>query len=240
MANPIWPDLSERYRGSEQMDNPDFSGDELRLALKHLERINRWFGNYRSVRLALEKLIPDIQEHDPLHIVDIGCGGGDLMCHLNQYFQKKNIAVRFTGIDVNPHILKKAGRRMCNDDNVEFQRADVLDKCFQVPHCDVVISSHFIYRFNQNELGEFLKRNRSRVKYGFIFSDLLRSRTSYLLFALLGRLIFPGRVTIADGLVAIRRSFRFGELQKTISRKWPEAIVQRRWFLRQIAIFHTK
>lgn len=239
MANRIWPDLSERYRGAEQMDSPDFSGRELRLALRHLARINRWFGNYRSVSLAIQKLLSERSDHEPLHIVDLGCGGGDLMCHLNQFFRRQNIHVRFTGIDINPHILEKAGRRMCNDENVNFTCADILRESFQVPHCDIVISSHFVYHFNENELLEFIDKNRSRVRYAFIFSELLRSRTSYLLFAVFGRLLFPGRLTIADGLVAIRRSFRIGELRNNLAKKWPGATVDRRWLLRQIAILPT-
>lgn len=234
MANPFLPDLSQRYRGAEVIDSPDFAGDELKIVLRHLSRVNRVLGNYRSVIVALFPLLKKMS--GPVHIVDIGCGGGDLMCYLSHRCRKEGIEVRFTGVDFNPHMIQHAGNRLCNDDNVSFVCADVLDPDFELPHCDIVLSSHFIYRFSDAQLVEFIRQNEDRVSTAFVFSELRRSAWGYFLFATFGYLLFPDRVTIADGLVAIRRSFKFIELKRIVNSLNTRSRIYRRPFFRQIAV----
>jgi len=240
MATLFLPDLSERYQGAEQIDNPQFSGAELGRVLRHLARVNKWLGNHQSVLNALLPLLKEMNSSRPSHIVDLGCGGGDLMCYLNQSLRSEKLNIRFTGVDINPHILSHAGQRMCNDKNVQFICADILDRDFQIPPCDIVIASHFIYRFEEDELVPFLERNKMHVSKGFLFSELRRSSWGYFLFASFGRILFPGRVTIADGLIAIRRSFKFSELKSILRAYSPLARIARRPFFRQVVVISVK
>lgn len=238
MANPFLPDLSNRYHGLELIDNPDFTGPELGGVLHQLARVNKVLGNYRSVKRALIPILQDIQGTP--HIVDLGCGGGDLLCYLSNCCRNAGIDARFTGIDFNPNMLSHANQRLCKDDKVNFLCRDILHPEFEMPKCDIALSSHFIYRMQDEELKDFLANHQSKVSTAFVFSELRRNAFGYFLFLTFGRLLFPERVTISDGLMAIRRSFTFKEFKTMLSSFNPRAKVLRQPFFRQIAVIATR
>lgn len=234
----FWPDLTVRYIGHEIMDSPKFSGKEMGRVLRHLKWVNIKLGNHRNTLKALLKIIPkDIQN---LHIVDIGCGGGDLVCYLSAEFKKRNIPVHFTGIDFNPNITAHAADVVCQHNNIRFVTDDVLSPQFELPACDILISSHFVYRFTDQGLTAFLERWQGKINIGIIFSELRRSRVSYLLFRCFGRLFFNSEITIADGLIAIRRSFRIDEMRDILKSFGKKAVVSRTPIFRQTAIIYQK
>ena len=58
----------------ELMDG-DCSYDDFRGCLRSLEQVNRWLLGYRPTLAWLKRLAHGLR--DPVHIVDVGCGGGD-------------------------------------------------------------------------------------------------------------------------------------------------------------------
>ncbi len=60
----------------ELMDG-DCSYEEFRDCLRSLEQVNRWLLGYRPTLAWLERLPP--KRHEPVHILDVGSGGGDLL-----------------------------------------------------------------------------------------------------------------------------------------------------------------
>lgn len=234
----FWPDLSARYTGQEMMDSPKFSGTEMGRVLRHLKWVNSKLGNHRNTLNALLKIIP--KDTQNLHIVDVGCGGGDLVCFLSTEFKKRNILVYFTGIDFNPSITAHAAEVVCHHRNIHFITADVLSQKFELPACDILISSHFVYRFTDQGLTAFLTKWQNRISIGIVFSELRRSRVSYILFRTFGSIFFNSEVTLKDGLIAIRRSFKIDELRKILNEFGNKAVVWRKPVFRQIAIIYSK
>ena len=55
----------------------DCSYEDFRDCLESLEQINRWLLGYRPT-LAWLKRLPR-ESRDPVHLVDVGSGGGDLL-----------------------------------------------------------------------------------------------------------------------------------------------------------------
>ena len=53
------------------------SYEDFRGCLRSLEQINRWLFGYRPTLAWLNRL--EHTSHDPIHIVDIGSGGGDML-----------------------------------------------------------------------------------------------------------------------------------------------------------------
>jgi len=45
---------------------------------------------------------------DPVHIVDVGSGGGDLLRQIAGWARRRDIAVQLTGIDMNPYAARAA------------------------------------------------------------------------------------------------------------------------------------
>jgi 2-polyprenyl-3-methyl-5-hydroxy-6-metoxy-1,4-benzoquinol methylase len=60
----------------ELMDG-DCSYEDFRGCLRSLEQINRWLLGYRPTMAWLKRLPHGLR--DPVHIVDVGSGGGDLL-----------------------------------------------------------------------------------------------------------------------------------------------------------------
>ena len=84
----------------ELMDG-DCSYEDFRGCLRSLEQINRWLLGYRPTLAWLRRLPP--APPDPLHIVDVGSGGGDLLRQIAGWARRRGIALELTGIDLNPY-----------------------------------------------------------------------------------------------------------------------------------------
>jgi len=99
----------------ELMDG-DCSYEDFRGCLRSLEQINSWLLGYRPTLAWLNRLPPALRDHalpdhglrDPVHIVDVGSGGGDLLRQIAGWARRRGIAVELTGIDLNPYAARAA------------------------------------------------------------------------------------------------------------------------------------
>ncbi len=220
--------LVNRQFIAEEMDDFSLQGEKLESTLSSLSRINKYLGNSNSVIDCLKPIIRKSQK--PLRIVDIGCGGGDLLREIADDVKASDLDISLIGIDGNANITSFAAKKHEIIPFLRFQTADILDEHFELPECDILISSHFMYHFTDLELSNFLLRQKHYVKSKIIISELQRSVISYRLFQLLGSVLFFPKMIMSDGLKAISRSFRKEELVQilhagkvekyTISWKW--------------------
>ncbi len=108
----MWPsldvDLSRRVSPRElpELMDGDCSYDDFRDCLHSLEKVNRWLLGYRPTLAWLEKLPRRLTQ--PLHIVDVGSGGGDLLRQIAGWSRRRKVAVQLTGIDLNPYAARAA------------------------------------------------------------------------------------------------------------------------------------
>ncbi len=208
--------IKNRLLTSEQLDNLSLSGKVLEDTLHSLRLINQLLGNHKQLSTSLIKYCIHNHTKKELHIVDLGCGGGDCMYYISERLKKHGIKVTLIGIDGNPKSISYANERYFGHTNLKFIAADILAKDFTIPHCDILISSHFMYHFNDQNLTKFLKKVQySSIRY-IIFSELYRSKIAYLLFKLLGFLLPISKIAKKDGLIAIQRAFSIKELKKII------------------------
>src|SRR5580658_5910214 len=89
----------------ELMDG-DCSYEDFRGCLDNLEQVNRWLMGYRPTLAWLERLPRELR--DPIHIVDVGSGGGDLLRQIAGWTRRRDIVVQLTGIDLNPYAARAA------------------------------------------------------------------------------------------------------------------------------------
>ena len=194
----------------EDLDNLELQGKELTKTLDGLSKINRWFGNTKHTLQAVKS---QFKKHDVQTIVDLGCGGGDNLIAIARWCQAENKEVKLIGIDGNQNTLNYAKSK--SDFEIEFRQADISNKTFTIPKCDLLISSHFVYHFRDDDLIVFLKQAKSHVNKALIFSELERSPVAYFLFIFVGG--WFGRMIQSDGLKAIKRSFTRRELTKLLN-----------------------
>ncbi len=195
----------KRSHIKEDLDNLELEGKPLEKILDGLSKINQWLGNSKY---TLDEVKRQFQKHEIKTIVDLGCGGGDNLISIANWCRSKNKNVKLTGIDGNQNSLDYAKSKSNFD--IHFIQADILSKDFVLPECDLLISSHFVYHFQDDEFVNFMRKSQQKVKKAIILSELRRSSIARILFYPLGLLF--NKTVQSDGLKAIRRSFTKREL----------------------------
>jgi len=95
---------------------------------------------------------------------------------------------------------------------------NILNPDFNMPHCDVLISSHFIYHFDTQELITFLQHLKSKNIKHVIFSELYRSKVAFYLFGFFRNLLPISTMAKDDGLLAIQRAYSILEIDAIIKK----------------------
>ena len=203
--------LEFRSTEKEQLDNLDLGGETLHKSLDGLSLINRFLGNTNATFATVKPVI--LSSTVPLKIIDLGCGGGDNLRAIAKWCNANNHKVQLIGIDGNQYIVDYAQSKNTSGIQIEYQQADILSPHFELPNCDILMSSHFVYHFSDGELTQFLIKASKKVKHKIIFSELQRSPLAYSLFAL-GSFFMPFNALVKqDGKRAIERAFTRSELE---------------------------
>lgn len=196
-------DLSRRACLSEWMDEPG-SYSDFRDCLRDLARVNQIVLGYRPTLRWLETFSGTTSA--PLHIVDVGSGGGDMLRRIEAWARARNIAVKLTGIDLNPYAARAAREFTRADSKIDWFTGDAFS--YQPPErIDLVISSLFTHHLPDAEIMRFLRWMDRVAARGWFINDLHRERMPYYLFGALAGLMRWHRFIRHDGLISIRRSF---------------------------------
>jgi SAM-dependent methyltransferase len=179
----------------------DCSYEEFRDCLRSLERVNRWLLGYRPTLTWLQRLPRGLRE--PTHIVDVGCGGGDLLRQIATWARRRGIAVRLTGIDLNPHAARAAAEFTPKEFGIEWITGDAL--LFQPEKkIDIVVSSLTAHHLEDDEVVALLRWMEESALQGWFINDLERDEWSYRLFGW----VRWHPIVRHDGPVSFRRAFR--------------------------------
>jgi 2-polyprenyl-3-methyl-5-hydroxy-6-metoxy-1,4-benzoquinol methylase len=187
----------------ELMDG-DCSYEDFRGCLRSLEQINRWLLGYRPTLAWLKRLPRGLR--DPVHIVDVGSGGGDLLRQIAGWAQRRGIAVQLTGIDLNPYAARAAAESMPKELGIEWVTGDALMYRPEKP-VDIVVSSLMAHHLEDEEIIALLRWTKATAQVGWFINDLKRSEWSFRMFGRLGRMVGWHPFVLHDGPVSFRRAF---------------------------------
>jgi SAM-dependent methyltransferase len=200
---PEIPSFAERAQLTEWMDEPS-TYEEFRACLSDLERVNRLIFSYRPTLRWLAQFPP--LTGSPLRIVDVGCGGGDMLRRIDAWARRKRIPVRLTGIDSNPFATRAAREFSGAGSRIEWLTCAA--QAYQPEEkIDLIISSLFTHHLADAEIVPFLRWMERTASLGWFINDLRRARLSYYGFKLLANAMRWHRFVRHDGPVSIRRSF---------------------------------
>jgi len=203
---------TERAQLTEWMDGP-CSYEEFRDCLRDLAKVNRAVLAYRPTLDWLEQFAGRIAE--PLHIVDVGCGGGDMLRRIDSWARKRRIPVRLTGIDLNPYAAQAAREFTGSGSRIEWITCNAFQYQPPLP-IDIVVSSLFTHHLSDDEIVRFLQWMERTAARGWFVNDLRRARTPYYLFKLLAQGMRWHRFVRHDGPVSILRSFAPEDWQRYV------------------------
>ena len=215
-------DWSRRATEPELLDL-GVDDEEARRSLRDLRFVNRWLGGRRALRRAVLPLLAGLPRPT---VLDVGCGSGDLPGLLHAEH-----GLRVVGLDLKPLHLRQAPRSLLP------VAADVRRLPFGPRSFDVVTASLFLHHFDGDEAASVLASLAAVARRALVVNDLRRARLPWLFGRLFFPLLFQARVSVADGLLSIRRSFTPRELAETFRQAGlPGARVERAWPYRLLAV----
>jgi SAM-dependent methyltransferase len=179
----------------------DCSYEDFRDCLRSLEKVNRRLLGYRPTLAWLERLPRGLTE--PLHIVDVGSGGGDFLRQIARWAERRNIGVQLTGIDLNPHAARAALEFTPKELDITWVTQDALAYRPERP-IDIVVSALLTHHLEDEEIVRLLRWMEATAKVGWFINDLERAQWPARLFGWM-----PWhRMVRHDGPVSFRRAFR--------------------------------
>ena len=224
--------MKDRIHISEQLDQLELGGETLNQTLRELSLINRLLGNHLAIRRAVWRQLRQFPSRH-WRIIDLGCGGGDVLRMLYRFCQKKGVKADFIGIDGNPYSLQFAQSVEAN--RISYVQADILQPHFQLPKCDLLVSSHFLYHLSNEDLLSFLDTHAPAVGHAWLISELERSRIALTLFRILGPIMRLSPLTRSDGKLAIKRAFTYKEMKELLQgSSWQVFHCKRAWAFRMM------
>ena len=188
----------------ELMDG-DCSYEDFRGCLRSLEQVNRWLLGYRPTLAWLERL--PREPHEPVHIVDVGSGGGDLLRQIAGWVRRRGIAAQLTGIDLNPYAARAAAESTPKELGIAWVTGDALAYRPEKP-VDIVASSLTAHHLEDEEIVALLRWMEATTRVGWFLNDLERSERSCRMFGWVAGVVGWHRFVRHDGPVSFRRAFR--------------------------------
>lgn len=194
----------------ELMDDPDCDPVRLARTLRRFAIVNRLISGWghvyaHHVRPAL------VAGGGRGRILDVGCGGGDVLRGLITRARRDGFTVEGVGIDPDERGLAVA-RAARQVGGIHYRSAFSGDLVAAGESFDVVVSNHVLHHLTADELRALARDSQRLASRVALHSDIARGRIAYGAYALGITPLAPGSLLRTDGLRSIRRSYTAPEL----------------------------
>lgn len=210
------------------MDDFAVDAKELNINLKELELINQWLGGHAVSLIGLKELKPHPDE--ALHLLDLGCGGGDSLLSFQKFALKNDLKIRLNGLDINPNAISYAKKRCNAYGEFEWLQQgfeEIEGNSFDIIHCSLFL--HHFYNQELNSLTDLLFSARK----GFIVNDLHRHFLAYHSISALTQLFSRSYLVKNDARLSVAKGFSRKELEELFpARTGWEIKIEWKWAFR--------
>ncbi|MET0248648.1 MAG: methyltransferase domain-containing protein [Sphingobium sp.] len=196
-------DLSRPLVAQEQMDAADLAPAVYAAVLRDLSAVNRWTLAAWPTIGFLNRIAP---RGEPLRILDVGYGAGDMLRRIARWSARRGIPVELVGIDINPNSAAVAQSLTAPELGIDYRTGDYA--ALGGEGWDVILSNLVAHHMTRAELIAFLGFMDRESRRGWLVNDLLRHRFAYHGYPLLARLMRWHPIVRADGTLSIARAFR--------------------------------
>lgn len=197
---------------TERMDEPGCDPQKLTRTYAQFASINALLSGW--TRLYHRELRPALQE-GARTVLDIGCGGGDVLRHLARLARHDSLPATFLGVDPDPRAIAFAHEQE-NQSNVRFEQTDAYSLSTRF---DLVLSNHVLHHLADEDILTLCTACERLAMVRVVHNDLCRDDRALALFPLIGGW-FQGSYILEDGLRSIRRAFTATELQALTPAGW--------------------
>lgn len=201
----------------ELMDDPDCDPRALAATYRRFDVVNRlvsaWGHVYRT-RIARELRALG----RPARVLDLGCGGGDVVVRLAGLAARDGLDVEWVGADPDPRAIAAARER--GRPGVRFVTRDSRELLAAGERFDLVVSNHVLHHLDADALRTFTDDSLALSSGTVMHADIARGRLAYGLYAVGIAPLSAGTFLRVDGLRSIRRSYRAAELAAALGAPW--------------------
>ena len=203
-------DLSQRSTRAELMDTESVSFAEFHDCLHTLGIINTFTLAYRPTLRWFERMTVGVGSEQSISVIDIGCGGGDMLRRIWRWARERHFDLKLIGIDLNPWSKKSAEQVTPKDAPIRFETANVfsLDSSRRA---DFIVSSLFAHHLTDGELIRFIQWMDCHATRGWFINDLHRHPLPRCVIKYAVRLLFPNRMIQHDAPASVARAFTASE-----------------------------
>lgn len=222
--------LHTRRRQPEIIDQPDLDESRHVLALRGLERINRWSGSARILWPAIRDLARQARDA-PLRLLDIATGAGDVPIRLWHKVRRAGLALQIEACDRSTTAIAHARQAaVARGAEVRFFEWDALAGPLPEGY-DVLTCSLFLHHLEEEQAIDFLARMAAAARRLVLINDLRRSRSGLLLAYAATRVLTRSPVVHVDGPISVAAAFTPSEVLQLaeraglkggrVGRRWP-------------------
>ena len=194
------------------MDCHDFSPQEVIDTFRFIEPVNRWCGGYRPLISFFRRESRTWDRDRTCHILDVGCGSGDIPAALVRWGRRHGHRLRVTAVDCHPETVELAQQNCRDYPEISVSLRDVFD--LRDGDADYVMASMFLHHFPNDEAASVLTHLLSLCRRKVVVNDLRRAPLAYLGTWLFSLLASP--VVRHDARLSIRKGFALEELHRIL------------------------
>lgn len=203
----------ERRLQPERMDAPGLNPRDHHSALAGLRRINAVSGVSRIVWRSIRQ-IAQRQGLEHFSILDVACGGGDLLASLAKRARRNGVSIQLAGCDISPTATSRAsGAFDFGGTDADFFVTDAIADPLPKGY-DFVISTLFLHHLDWRSSLRLLKHLRLAAQRAVIVDDLVRSRTGHALAWAGCRLLSRSPIVHYDGPVSVLGAYTESEARE--------------------------
>lgn len=174
----MFPDLSQRRREPEWMDQPDADPRALSDSLRFIRRVNALFGYTRSTLSHLKEYSRDWKPGERIRILDVATGSGDVPRAVLRWSMRSGFDVSVVGVDLHPVILAQAAREGSGE-RFRVLRGDALGLPFADGSFDYAMTSMFLHHLDDDQVVRAIREMDRVARRGILVADLFRNRRAY-------------------------------------------------------------
>ncbi len=194
------------------MDGEIHDAAELAENFRDIHRVNQLLGGTSVILKHLPSLIPASGSSEPVTILDLATGCGDIPLAISRWAKRRNQPVCIVASDVSPSILELAREYTAGIPDITIERYDARSVPLPDTSFDVVLCSLSLHHFSPVDAVQVLHQMDRLARRGFILNDLHRSRLGFGAAWIASRLTTRNRLTRNDAPLSVRRAYTPAEL----------------------------
>lgn len=231
--------LATPVQREEEMDAATLSDARYARVIADLARINALTLAARPT-LAFFRRIAELRgaSGEPLRLLDVGFGHGDMLRRIARLAQRLNIAIELVGIDLNHRSAVSASVATPTDLPIRYCTGDYRNLAGQ--GWDMIVSSLVAHHMSEAERTDFLRFMEAEARCGWLINDLHRQRLPFIGYPALATLALVDPIVRRDGRLSIARSFRAEEWRAMLADVGIGDAQIRRWFPYRLCVERFK